>query len=233
MNDLGSSGIHQGVLSSLIPVIGKMIELRKCDRVSSISIVREDIEALYQKAMKGLQTHSVGSEEDAKKYTQNISQLLCSYIDEAVLATNWGIEGNWISMSFLSTHHANQLGGEYFYKRLKECMDEPGEHLTEITMFYLFLASGYRGKMRLLKDGPHHIEQLMHRIYRNVIEINSDFPTSLCHQNSKIDRKKRLPMMVFPLTFFLAISASLVCLYEILNQQSGIQIDRLLSLLGA
>ena len=208
----GRSSGSKNYIDLYLPLLGKITTLRQSDHVEQIDQIRVELQQMYQDIMNRVASQRDSSDRNREK---NISYLLCCYIDEAILSNSWGVASRWINDSFLSQHHP-VLGGEHFYQRLKECLDEPRQHSEELQLFFLILSTGYLGKMRMLKDAPKHIADLRHRIYQNGIEpyIDSSFHFSV-FQDLEMEKETRFLSRLQRFAFPLAILAVVIAYFSL------------------
>ncbi len=79
--------------------------------------------------------------------------VLCSAIDEAVLATPWGNQSEWSEQTLLITLHREAWGGEKFFDMLERICRDPSRHIDLMELQYLCLALGFAGKYQVLDRG--------------------------------------------------------------------------------
>lgn len=110
-----------------------------------------------------------------EKNTQNlrISQelvglahyALCASLDDVVLATPWGSQGEWAQHSLVSTFHQEVRSGERFFDLMAQTLQRPDRFLPVLELMYLCLSLGYMGRYRVSPRGPADIDRLREEAY--------------------------------------------------------------------
>jgi type VI secretion system protein ImpK len=88
---------------------------------------------------------------------------LCSALDEAVLSTPWGGDGEWGKQSLLISVHNEAWGGEKVFQLLEHCLQSPRERLHLLELLYLCMCLGFEGRYRVMSDGRTQLEILRER----------------------------------------------------------------------
>jgi type VI secretion system protein ImpK len=93
---------------------------------------------------------------------------LCSAIDEAVLSTPWGSQGDWAQQTLLVALHRETWGGDKFFKVLSALMTSPEQHIDLIELLYLCIAFGFTGKYsdQVRGDGRTRLAELEQDVYQ-------------------------------------------------------------------
>lgn len=94
--------------------------------------------------------------------------VLCTFLDEIVLATPWGNQSNWVSRTLLNAFHNENWGGEKFYLILDKLLTDPRQNINLLELFYVCLALGFEGKMRVQAGGRSELDRLQTNLY-NII----------------------------------------------------------------
>jgi type VI secretion system protein ImpK len=140
--------------------------------------------------------------------------VLCSVIDEAVVATSWGSQSDWSKMSLLSSFHNETFGGEKFFQLLERMSRDPFKHLAMLELMYLCLSLGFEGKYRVMERGLLQLEQVRDALYRQIRHVRGDSPPACAPPPSRgAQRQRRL--RVVPATWVaVGVVASLLALYS-------------------
>lgn len=173
------------------PLLGLVIRLRRLDRCHDIpklyASVRDQITAL--------------SEEIRQLGYDSATQLayryaLCAFIDEAVMATNWGSASLWRERSLLSYHHNETWGGEKFFTVLARMQMDPARYRDVLEFKYLCLCLGFQGKygqQHNQKDSLNAIIVKLHRILRtqrgDAPERLTDAPDNVASSRYRLARQ--------------------------------------------
>ena len=94
--------------------------------------------------------------------------VLCSAIDEAVLATPWGNQSEWGEQTLLVTLHRETWGGEKFFDMLERICRDPSRHIDLMELQYLCLALGFAGKYQVLDRGHQRLAEVQADLYRQI-----------------------------------------------------------------
>src|SRR5688572_26960810 len=78
---------------------------------------------------------------------------LCAALDEAVLSTPWGAQGEWAQQPLLVALHREAWGGEKFFEMLDRISQDPNRHIDLMELQYLCIALGFNGKYQVLERG--------------------------------------------------------------------------------
>jgi len=94
--------------------------------------------------------------------------VLCTMLDEAVLATPWGSQSGWGQQTLLVTLHHEAWGGETFFELLQRVSADPQRHIDLMELQYLCLAFGFAGKYELLEKGQARLAEVQQQLYRKI-----------------------------------------------------------------
>ncbi len=81
---------------------------------------------------------------------------LASYVDEAVLTSNWPGRMDWMSKTLQLSFFGEHIGGESFFKHLNALRRAGDRFVDVLEVYYVCLQLGFEGKYRL-----RGLEQLM------------------------------------------------------------------------
>lgn len=91
--------------------------------------------------------------------------VLCTALDEAVLATRWGNESDWSNYSLLSVFHQETFGGERFFLLLTRLSQDTVQHLDLLELMLVCLSLGFEGRYRLQPRGQAELERIRKRLH--------------------------------------------------------------------
>ncbi|MBA0484477.1 DotU family type IV/VI secretion system protein [Stenotrophomonas maltophilia] len=139
---------------------------------------------------------------------------LCSFLDEAVMATPWGSQSEWAQHSLLSACHNETWGGEKFFSILSRLMTQP-EHFRDVLEFlYLCLCLGFKGRYQLERDGQDSISTIMRRLHRRLRQMRGMAPATLTESLDKpIHRRYRLVRLLPSFSPWVAAALVMVAAY--------------------
>lgn len=166
------------VATPLFGLILRLVDLQQYDGIQQLySRVHGDIAAIDEEVRK------LGYDNAAQ---MSFRYCLCSFVDEAVMATAWGAQSIWAEHSMLSAYHQETWGGEKFFTILARMMMEPDTYKEMLEFLYLCLSLGFKGKYGVMQDGRQQLDQLITKLHRLLREQRGDSPEQL------IDSKKNI-----------------------------------------
>ena len=86
--------------------------------------------------------------------------LLCSFVDEVIATTPWGVSHRWGAESLLSYFHNETYGGDGFFTLLERAMQQPQQYLDLLELMYICLSLGFSGRYRVDKNGTTKLESI-------------------------------------------------------------------------
>ncbi|MFO7995232.1 MAG: type IVB secretion system protein IcmH/DotU, partial [Marinobacter sp.] len=87
--------------------------------------------------------------------------VLCAFIDEAVLGTDWGAHSIWSQHSLLSRFHNETWGGEKVFAITARMEQEPARYRDMLEFIYLCLCLGFEGRYKVMTNGRDEYEQIL------------------------------------------------------------------------
>lgn len=93
--------------------------------------------------------------------------LLCSFLDEVIAATPWGL-GTWEDRTLLGEFHEERLGGDKCFELLERLGQDPAANADVLELFYVCLALGFEGRYRGQPDGPARLAAIAERVLAEV-----------------------------------------------------------------
>ncbi|MDP8052628.1 type IVB secretion system protein IcmH/DotU [Pasteurella atlantica] len=138
------------------PILLLALRLKKAHRI-------EDVQGLYERVKN--EVTAITEEMKNLQYDSAVQlsfrYCLCTFIDEMVMSTKWGMHSIWAQRSLLAKFHNETWGGEKFYSILKRIMLEPEKYKELLEFIYLCLALGYRGRYAQQAVGVEKIQELI------------------------------------------------------------------------
>jgi len=111
-----------------------------------------------QKVRKRIAAEMRGFEHNAKGFGVSAPQvnagryILCTFLDEIVMSTPWGVACGWSKKSLLSEFHGETFGGERVFDVIDKAQSEPGNYSRLLELAYIVLLLGFEGQYRV-RDG--------------------------------------------------------------------------------
>ncbi|OZB19837.1 MAG: type IV secretion protein DotU [Marinobacter sp. 34-60-7] len=105
--------------------------------------------------------------------------VLCAFIDEAVLGTDWGAHSVWSQHSLLSRFHNETWGGEKVFAILARMEKEPERYRDMLEFIYLCLCLGFEGRYKVMENGREEYEQILRGLHDQLRELRGDTDTGV------------------------------------------------------
>lgn len=95
--------------------------------------------------------------------------VLCAFIDEAVLGTDWGAHSVWSQQSLLSRFHNETWGGEKVFAILSRMEQEPERYRDMLEFIHLCLCLGFEGRYKVMANGREEYEQIIRGLQERLL----------------------------------------------------------------
>ncbi|SDM89137.1 type VI secretion system protein ImpK [Franzmannia pantelleriensis] len=137
-------------------LLGMVVRVRQLDSM-------EDIERLYRQVVDEIAAIEVELTEQGYDRPTLLAYryVLCSFIDEAVMGTDWGQQSAWAEHSLLTRFHNETWGGEKVFSILARLQQEPQRYRDMLAFIYLCLCLGFEGRYRVMTQGREEYEQVV------------------------------------------------------------------------
>ncbi|NBA94146.1 type IVB secretion system protein IcmH/DotU [Pseudomonas sp. R5(2019)] len=158
------------------PLFGLVIRLRRLGKLSET-----DITQLYERVRDHI---TALSEEVRQLGYDGATQLsyryaLCAFIDEAVMATTWGVNSRWRERSLLSYHHNETWGGEKFFTVLARMQMDAAKYRDVLEFKYLCLCLGFQGKYGQQHNHKDTLNAIIGKLHKTLRSLRGDAPERL------------------------------------------------------
>ncbi|MBY6034578.1 type IVB secretion system protein IcmH/DotU [Marinobacter daepoensis] len=157
------------LIDAATPLLGLVIRVRR------LADFRE-VESLYQQVVD--EVAAVDRELVEQGYERPTvvayRYVLCSFIDEAVLGTDWGAHSVWSQHSLLSRFHNETWGGEKVFAILARMEKEPARYRDMLEFIYLCLCLGFEGRYKVMENGRDEYEQVVRGLYDQLRDLRGD-----------------------------------------------------------
>lgn len=138
------------------PLLGMVIRARDLTTLDNVA-------GLYQQVVEEIQ--AIQQELTGQGYDQStllaFRYVLCAFVDEAVMGTEWGRQSNWPRYSLLSRFHDETWGGEKVFSILARLQQEPKRYESLLTFIYLCLCLGFKGRYRIQPGGQDEYQRIV------------------------------------------------------------------------
>ncbi|TNE75890.1 MAG: DotU family type IV/VI secretion system protein [Gammaproteobacteria bacterium] len=153
------------LIDAATPLLGLVIRVR---RLADF----RDVESLYQQVVDDVA--GVDRELIEQGYERPTvvayRYVLCAFIDEAVLGTDWGAHSVWSQHSLLSRFHNETWGGEKVFAILARMEQEPAHYREMLAFIYLCLSLGFEGRYKVMENGREEYDQIVRGLYETLYE---------------------------------------------------------------
>lgn len=165
------------MIDAVTPLLG-MVE-----RVRQLTAY-EGVADLYQRVVSEIQAieqelHAHGYENGA---ILSFRYILCTVIDEAVMAREWGAQSVWSAHSLLTRFHNETWGGEKVFVLLERLQEDPARYRDILEFIYLCLCLGFEGRYRVMVQGREERDRVVRKLYDTLHPEPAAAPT-VFHQN--------------------------------------------------
>ncbi|MBC3435921.1 DotU family type IV/VI secretion system protein [Pseudomonas sp. BW16M2] len=159
------SNTNNPLLDIASPLLGLVVRLEGTERYDHVeqlyAYVKNQIHTMVEQVRR-LEHH------DARDPVV-FSYCLCCVVDEAVMATPWGVDSPWKAQSLLGAIHQETGGGERFFNVLERLLEAPeGRHDLFVFLFWC-LALGYQGKYANQTRGDDELDLWLKRLHEQIV----------------------------------------------------------------
>ena len=157
--------------------------------------------------------------------------VLCTFIDEVILSTEYGQEIQWSQQSMLSSHFNESWGGETFYKIRLFCLDNLADFIEVFELVYICLCLGFKGQYANARNGELMFERLKKESYevicqyRNIKDEESVSPNWKTDYEPKQFTKQKYSFwtFLFVTLFILVLMFSTLSYFSYENEKPVLQ----------
>ncbi len=186
----------------LFSIIGKLKQLKSYRHLNK----------LHQELM----TEMNGFQDAAKSHGYSSEYILvsryalCATIDDAIMNTPWGTQGQWDNYSLLASFNQEALQYDRFFLILERIMKDPGLYIDLMEFMYLCLSLGFKGNYRSTEFGHHQLEQITNTLYKHIRAHQGSFNKTLSPFPIKTTIANKMPVKKTPLGVLFVTTATIV-----------------------
>ncbi|AZR27259.1 type VI secretion system protein TssL [Xanthomonas vasicola pv. arecae] len=169
-------GAMQGnaVVRAATPLLLLAVQLRHSTQTPDIATLRENCSTRLQRFEQELRQQGTDDKTGiAARY------VLCTLLDEAVLAAPWGEGSGWSQRTLLVTFHGETYGGAKVFDLLDRLARDPARHLDLLELLYLALALGFGGRYRVEQGGGARLADRQAELYQLIQRQRLPAPAEL------------------------------------------------------
>ncbi|MGO1748641.1 MAG: type IVB secretion system protein IcmH/DotU [Marinobacter sp.] len=151
------------------PLLGLVIRIRRLADFGAV-------ESLYQQVVDEVAAIDRELVEQGYERPTVVAYryVLCAFIDEAVLGTDWGAHSVWSQHSLLSRFHNETWGGEKVFAILARMEQEPARYKDMLAFIYLCLCLGFEGRYKVMENGRDEYEQILRGLHEQLQSLRAD-----------------------------------------------------------
>lgn len=151
---------HNALIDATLPLFGMVTRVRTLDWM-------DDVPALYNQTVNEISAIEIELKERGYEPAIVVAYryVLCSFIDEAVMGTEWGSHSEWAEHSLLTRFHNETWGGEKVFTILSRLENEPVRYLDILEFIFLCFNLGFEGRFKVLSNGQDEYKQIVANLY--------------------------------------------------------------------
>jgi len=154
-------------------------------------------------------------DKNAKNFGVSIAQtnaaryVLCTFIDEIVMSTPWGVSSGWSERSLLSEFYGETFGGEKVFTVIDRALRTPSQHQQLLELAYIILSLGYEGKYRVRNGG--RLKEVQANIFNALRHERPPIETTLSpHWRGEEENRTDRFMKIVPLWLIALIGVAVL-----------------------
>lgn len=157
----------------------------------------DSIEQIYNQTVEEIKSIEIELGENGFDHAIIMAYryILCAFLDESVMGTEWGSSSLWAEHSMLSRFHNETWGGEKVYTILGRLEAEPQRYRPLLEFIYQCLILGFEGKYRVMENGRELRERVINGLH-DLLYLNDDpdtkTPSLTDAQNHVVNEKYQL-----------------------------------------
>ncbi|WP_311239970.1 MULTISPECIES: type IVB secretion system protein IcmH/DotU [unclassified Xanthomonas] len=162
------------VVRAATPLLLLAVQLRHSTHTPDIATLRENCSTRLQRFEEDLRKQ--GTDDKASIAARYV---LCTLLDEAVLASPWGEGSGWSQRTLLVTFHGETYGGAKVFDLLDRLARDPARHLDLLELMYLAMALGFGGRYRVEQSGRARLADRQVELYQLIQRQRLPAPADL------------------------------------------------------
>ncbi len=153
------------------------------------------------------------------KSLRSARYIICTFIDESVLSTEWGRSSDWSRQSMLSTNFNESWGGEVFYKIRLYSLEHLSEFIDVFELCYICLCLGFKGQYATNPNGQMVMDRIKRESFQVIQEYRGHSDTAGLSPSWESDYEKKKPLRQKNSLWLVSIIsiAVLICIYGALS----------------
>lgn len=211
-------------VTPLLGMVNRIRQLNQYDKVPELyRIVETEIQSVEQ------ELHNHGYEHGV---VLSFRYILCTFIDEAVMAKEWGSQSVWSENSLLARFHNETWGGEKVFALLNKLQDEPQRYHDILEFIWLCLVLGFQGRYRVMPQGQGEFLAVIRKLHRLLRPEAINTPTVMHLNLGQQHSRYRLPKQFTLRAVFIGLGVVLLGAFTLYHHQLSNQTQDILRQLG-
>ncbi|MGF1908687.1 type IVB secretion system protein IcmH/DotU [Vibrio kasasachensis] len=210
------------LIDAATPLFGLSLRVRNLSEC-------DNIEQIYKQAVEEIKAIEIELTEQGFEHAILMAYryVLCAFLDEAVMGTDWGSSSVWAEYSMLSRFHNETWGGEKVFTILNRLENEPQRYRSLLEFIYQCLVLGFEGKYRVMEGGHNERQKVIARLHSTIATLNEHEPKELTSATDQVVKstynlRRQLPIWSVLLGFLVIW---LVVFFSYSNALNGKSID--------
>lgn len=218
---LSNAGAHNGIVRAATPLLLLAVQLRHSTRPPDLGRLRTSCAAKLERFESDVHRDGV----DAKQ-AMMARYVLCTLLDEAVLAAPWGDGSGWSQRTLLVTFHGETYGGAKVFDLLDRLSRDPARYLDLLEMIYLAMALGFGGRYLIEPGGQARLADRMTTLHALIRRQRGAPAADLSPHWKGADRRLgtdsgSMPFLIAALASLCILLAAFIFLHSRLNGVSA------------
>lgn len=191
-----------GLVRASTPLLLLAVQLRHSTQAPDLGALRKACCAKLQQFESDARLHGVD-----EKTAMMARYVICSLLDEAVLAAPWGESSGWSQRTLLVMFHGETYGGAKVFDLLDRLSRDPARYLDLLEMIYLVLALGFGGRYLVEPGGQSRLADRLTTLHALIRRQREASPAELSPHWRGVDSRMEPQGGISPL--WIATLASL------------------------
>lgn len=153
---------------------------------------------------------------------------LCATLDDIILNTSWGSQGQWDSFNLLSTLNQESSQSDRFFIILDRISKDPILYIDVMELMYICLSLGYKGQFHSTEFNNNQLDHITNVLYKCIRAYRGEFsktlsPFPIKTVSAQKKYSKKMPMwMILVTTIFIIVTLflSLQFLLDTISNQA-------------
>lgn len=186
-----------------------------------------DIHAVRSRLISDMRRFQNKSEQCIRDHRHIVAAryLLCSFVDEVIATTPWGVSHRWGAESLLSYFHNETYGGDGFFTLLERAIQKPQQYLDLLELMYVCLSLGFSGRYRVDLNGTTKLENIRESMMTTIVNHQAPDNRGLVVGEIHSHIEKKTPAKWFAPAAIAALLIANIVGYSVFSNQIETRMD--------